>query len=295
MGEFMGKPDVEREFIDLEAESEQPQAIAKVDPKGILAEFEATSALIPKLVAASVRATRPQDWIAVGEKVYLQGTGVERVAALWGLVFGIPSVIREDTPDGEYSYIVTGSVVCRKTGVGYQGVVGGRSSRDPFFDEFDEPKPANFKDLPKSERDAWREAHRIPPDPMEVRKSAVTNWQTRGASMVTGMRGLTVADLESNGIKGVQKIEYGKGSRGGATISADIKAEQTKLFNEVLKRVGGEKMDALKLLKEITAGKDFGGFDSVAAMKFGWQFENAWKALRAHPVFGDNTEPGSRG
>lgn len=292
------KPDVERDIIDMETEPEgQPAAaLVKMDPRSVLAEFEATAALIPKLVAASIRVTRPQDWIAVGDKAYLQGTGVERVASMWGLVFGIPSIVREDYPDGEYAYTVTGSIVCRKTGVGYQGVVGGRSSRDPFFDEFDEAKPQGFRDMKASERDAWRGAHRIPPDPMEVRKAAVTNWQTRGASMVTGMRGLTLTDLEENGIRGVKKIEYGAGAKGGDTTPADLKAEQTKLANEVLKRVGGNKQDAQTLLKEITAGKDFTGFDSVAGIKHDWQVKNAWKALKAHKVFGDDAkEPGAEG
>jgi hypothetical protein len=296
----MTRPEAERDVIDLETETDSPQSLTKVDPKSILAEFEATSALIPKLVAASIRATRPQDWIAVGDKVYLQGTGVERLASLWGLVFGIPAVGREDAPDGEYSYIVMGSVVCRKTGVGYQGIVGGRSSRDPFFDEFDEAKPEGFKNLRVAEKNAWRETHRIPPDPMEVRKAAVTNWQTRGASMITGMRGLTVADLEANGIKGIKRIEYGSGAKGGDATPADLKAKRTALWNEILKATEGNLELAHSVLIDITKyasyeknGKAIPAFPGAKTLEVvsDRAIDIARSKLKNHPLFGN--EPGS--
>ena len=285
------KPDIDREIIDTETETEgTPQAMVRQDPRSVLAEFEATAALIPKLVSASIPVTRPQDWIAVGDKVYLQGIGAERIAAMWGLILGEPRIVREDYPDGEFAYAVTGSVVCRKTGVGYQGVIGGRSSRDPFFDSFDEPKPQGFRDLPKDQQAAWRETHRIMPDPMEVQKAAVTNWQTRAASMITGMRGLTLADLTANGITGVTKIEYGAGKKGGDTTPADLKAEQVKLGNEILKRVGGDKTAAADLCREITSNPDkgFKGFDTLTKLTQDWQIKNAWKRLREHATFGDD-------
>lgn len=276
-----------------------PAAMIHIDPRAELEKFEAASELMRKLRPASIRATKPQDWIKVGEKVYLQGIGVERISPLWGFVFGKYEVAREDHEDGEYSYIVTGPVGCRRTGVVMQ-IVGGRSSSDPFFDDFDSPKPSNWRDLDGAQRLTWRRAHRIKPDPLEIRKAAVTNWMTRSASMLAGLRGLTENDLAAEGIGGVKAVEFGAGAKGGTGVSSDIQAERTKLRNEILRRVGGDTDAGKALLKEITSSpggkkmkdgstsKPFAGSASVDQMQYQWQFEKAWEKLKIHPTFGDD-------
>lgn len=272
-----------------------PWAMTKVDPAAELAAFESAAALLAKLVPASIKATRPQDWVEMGGRVYLQATGVERLAPLWGLVFDEPKVTKYDLNGGEFYFSVVGRVWCRRTGVFYGGAEGGRSSADPFFDTFDEDKPDDFKKWPSDQQADWKAAHRIPPDPMDVRKAAVTNWMTRAASMLTGLRNLTRADLEQAGVTGVASVQYGKGGKGGDTTPAELKAAATALGNDVLAAVGGSKDDAKKLLKEITKGKDFDGFESIDRFRFGWQVENARKKLDAHPVFGKakaQREPG---
>lgn len=269
-------------------------SMTRVDPVAELAAFEAAAELQKKMITASIRATKPQDWVEMGGKVYLQSTGVERISPLWGLIFGSPEVTEEKYADGSYAYIVTGPVGSRRTGVFYRAITGGRSSADPFFDSFDEDKPSGFKQLPPSEQADWKRDHRLPPDPLDVRKAAITNWTTRGASMLTGLRGLTSADLKAAGIDGVARVEYGAGGRGGDAVPADLAAERTKFGNEVLAATGADKEAAKKLLKEITAGKDFAGFDWVAGIKHQWQIDNARKKLDVHPVFGRTRqrEPG---
>jgi hypothetical protein len=269
-------------------------ATAMTDPVAELQKFEAAGELQGKLLPASIRRTLPEDWIDQGGKAYLQSTGVERLTGLWGLVFGEPHIERENHDDGSYSYVVTGPIGCRRTGVLYKSVLGGRSSSDPFFDEFDEEKPRNWKELTPGQRATWRKQHRIEPDPLEVKKAAVTNWTTRGASMLMGMRGLTTAYLESLGIVGIRRVEYGTGARGGDATPADLKAERTKFGNEVLAAAGGDKDAARTLLKEVTAGKDFAGFDSVEGIRYQWQIDNGRKKLEAHPLFGKRRqrEPG---
>jgi hypothetical protein len=293
---------------DVETEMDGPFALARVDARDMLAEFEASAELHPKLVRASIRMTKPQDWLEMGGKVYLQGTGVERMATPWGLIFGEPTVTREDYPDGEFAYIVTGPVGSRKTGVYYRAIPGGRSSRDPFFDSYDEEKPQGFKDLTPGEREQWKRAHRVMPDPMEVRKAAYTNWQTRGASMVTGMRGLTAKDLEEQGLTGVKSVAFTSGGKGGDTTPGDLKAEGTKLWNEILRRTGGDVPDAKKVLKDITsyaaytnqAGRAvsaFAGIDSPDQFRDTQKVRIALSKLKDHPAFGDKAaaEPGSGG
>jgi hypothetical protein len=136
----------------------------------------------------------------------------------------------------------------------------------------------------------------VPPDPLDVRKAAVTNWMTRGASMLSGLRGLTLEDLTAEGLRGVREVTFGSGGKGGDATPSDVKNEQTKLGNEVLRRVGGDKEAARQLLVDITSQeatdkkKAFAGHKTVATMKQDWQFKPAWAKLQEHPVFGDNPE-----
>src|SRR5207249_4328009 len=159
---------LEREVPDVSDDDTKmigPWPMARVDPVAELAAFEAAAELQKKLITASIRATKPQDWVEMGGKVYLQATGVERISALWGLLFGEPAVIKEDIPGGGYEYIVSGAAGSRRTGVYYKAITGGRSSTDPFFDQFDDDKPTGFKQLPIDEQRQWKAAHRIAPDP----------------------------------------------------------------------------------------------------------------------------------
>lgn len=213
---------VDREVIDIGGETDLPVAVAgTVDVEREVKNFEAMVKLQNALIPATIRVTRPQDWVEMGDKVYLQGTGVERIAALWGLVFGAPEVERVDLPGGEFAYTCRGMVASRRTGVIYRSIEGGRSSDDPFFDTFDEDKPSGFYNMSADEKSAWKRAHRITPNELDVRKAAVTNWQTRAASMVTGMRGLKKADLEKEGIIGVQSVAFGAGTKGGQAKSVN--------------------------------------------------------------------------
>lgn len=294
---------VDHDTPDVETEMPGQFAIARLDPRTALAEFEAAAEMHPKLVKASIKMTKPQDWIAMGGKVYLQGTGVERMATPWGLVFGEPKVVREDYPDGEFAYIVTGPVGSRRTGVYYTAVQGGRSSRDPFFDAFTAEKPDNFRQLPREEQEDWKRKHRIPPDPMEVRKAAFTNWQTRGASMVTGMRGLTLEDVEKEGLVGIKKVEFRSGSKGGDATPGDLKAEATAFWNECIRVSGGDLSMAKQVMRECTSypAKEgqyaaFAGIDSPDKFRDVGKVRIALNKLKAHPLYADKKrEPGGEG
>lgn len=287
-------PQVEIEVPDLGGDDPSklvPWRPADFDPKKELQNFEAMVELQNKMRPASIKATLPEDWIAHGEVAYLQATGVERLAPLWGLLFGRYTVTKIQKAGGAYAFEVRGPVMSRRTGVVYADAVGGRSSDDPFFDSYDEPRPPKFNELPGAEQEAWKRSHRVQPDELDVKKAAVTNWTTRAATMLAGLRGLTVAYLEANGVKGIKKVEYGSGSRGGDTAPAEIKTARTAFWNDILKAVGGEPAAAKSLLKEITAGKDFSGFDSVDSIRFQWQIDNARKKLDAHSIFGKGKKP----
>jgi hypothetical protein len=277
---------VEREVPDVTEGLDSPAAWAmqRVDPVAELAKFEAAAELMKKLIPASIRATRSQDWVKMGNKVYLQATGVERLAPLWGLVFGTPKVVKEPNEDGSYSYIVTGPAYSRRTGVGYQEITGGRSSSDPFFGD-----------------DA---------DPLDIRKAAVTNWMTRAASMLTGLRGLTQADLDANGVTGVAEVNYKAGGKGGSAVPADLAAKRTAFWNELVRRAGGDLDIARSALKDCTKydaytkkdGSKVPAFDGATSMDRMSEtaINIATDRMKKHPVVGDEAlasgrEPGQEG
>lgn len=278
-------PDV---FSEQVPEAANPWAMAEVDPERELAKFEAASALLAKLVPASIKATRPQDWVQMGKKAYLQGTGIDRVAPLWGLVFGEPRVTRYDHDDGHFEFVVVGGAGSRRTGMAYKSITGGRSSRDSFF----WPKTDGESKITKGDYKGQIFDPKKHIDSLDVRKAAVENWKTRSAAMLTGLRGLTEEDLKSAGIDTtkITRVEYSRGGQGGATVSSDVKAEQVKLGNAVLAKAGGDIEVAKKMMLHITKGdkpgkdgKVFPGFDTASRLTLNWQFSAAWTKLTAIP------------
>lgn len=264
---------VDRDVPDVQVDDRW--AIERINPKAALERFEAARTLLAKLRPASIQATLSQDWVEMGKNVYLQGTGVERLGPLWGLRFETPKVVREEYDDGHYGYVVSGKVGSSFTGADIY-VEGGRSSRDPFFG-----------------KDA---------DPMDVRKAAVTNWMTRGASMVCGLRHLTRKDLEDNGIKGVTTVEYKTASKGGSAVSSELKAKQAAFHNELVKRTG-DLQAAKDLLKELTRydayekdGRQVPANAGVTSVdNLGEKALNiAQEKLKKHPTFGDTAKKPTR-
>ena len=87
---------------------------------------------------------------------------------------------------------------------------------------------------------------------------------------------------------------YGTSKDRSAKKEADpgVAEKAKELGREILKRTGGDKEAARKVLVEITKNdeKNFKGFDSVERLTLDWQIEQAWPRLKKHPVFGDQDE-----
>jgi len=189
--------------------------------------FKRMEALLPALRAASIKLTRPQDWVVMGDSCYFQGIGSERITGLWALALGEPRVEREDYADGTFSYIIVGPCASRRTGVIYAGIEGGRWSGEQFFERYSEPRPRRdaWDKMSPEERQAWLVTHRLPPSPLAVRKAAVTNWQGRCITMLTGLRGLTVADLAEYGLRPAKAVQFQGGAHGGKVSVTDAQGD----------------------------------------------------------------------
>lgn len=223
--------DVDPEVVDVDPEETgSPFAGLMRQPKALADPFDHFKKMVQlsnQLQRLSIAETKPQDWLVMGDKLYLQSTGTERSMKLVQLVMGTPIAERENYPDGTFAYTYSGKMASRLLGCVID-VEGGRWSGDEFFDKFSEPRPDRFfkdvgdeKRMTEGERLEWRLTHRLPVDPTEVKKAAHTNWRNRGISTLCGLRGLTPKDLAGYGfdVSGIVKIGFDAGGKGGKATS----------------------------------------------------------------------------
>ena len=181
------------EIIEAERENDLPAELIGDDSIIKQAnEAEARIEAINKIKRVSLKVTNTHDWINQGGKPYLQVSGGEKVAGLFGISWTIdpPELVVEES--GHYSYIYNGKF---SWGGRKIEAIGSRGTKDPFFSK------SKKGDIPVSEIDR-----------NDVRKSALTNLIGNGVTRLLGIRNLTWEDLAEAGIKkdNVGSIDYKK-------------------------------------------------------------------------------------
>jgi len=217
-----------------------PTAIEiQLDSQKAVSRIASINQVIDGAVKVSLQRTNPSDWVKMGDKLYLQASGAQKLRAVWGLYYRDRHSLRENNPDGTYSYIVTG-VIGSKLLDGLYGEVtleieGGRSSNDPFFS--------------KNNRE---------PDPLDVRKAALANWEARAVTALLGLGNLSPSDLAKNGVdtSKITGVVYAKGAEGGGQTGL-ISEPQQKRFHAIRNQHRISEDLAKALLAEY-------GFDSSA-------------------------------
>jgi len=191
-----------------------------LDAQKVESRVGAIARAIDGAVKVSIQRTNFQDWMKVASKggkisYYLQATGAQKVRTIWGIYYRNRQVTKEQGENGTYSYVVEGEVGSSVLDNLYGQPItlqidGGRSSSDGFFS-----------------------SNNRTPDPMDVRKSAVSNWEARAICTLLGLKNMTEADLIKNGVD-VQKIagyEFNAGAEGGgqsAGVAGVISDPQAK-------------------------------------------------------------------
>ena len=143
--------------------------------------------------AMALRLTNAHDWVDQGGKPYLQVSGSEKIARLFGISWRfIGDIQRKDEESGHFSFEVPMEFLMGGASIEFRG---SRSSKDPFFSK------KYGKDIPPLEIDRT-----------DVMKAAITNTIGNGITRLLGIRNLTWADLEEGKIKqeDVGKVEYKK-------------------------------------------------------------------------------------
>lgn len=190
---------------------------------------------INKIKQIALKVTNAKDWVDQGGRPYLQASGAEKIARLFGISWRIdePQVVVEESGHFEYTYkgyFTMGSVEIEAIGV--------RASKDPFF--------TGRKDAPKPPSEI---------DRGDVKKAAYTNCIGNGITRLLGIRNLSWEDIASAGIKQseVSKVEYSK-----AEMSDDAKDQRKEIGRMLLEMAGGDKKLAAQKLAEFTSfiGRD---------------------------------------
>lgn len=131
----------------------------------------------------------------------------------------------------------------------------------------------------------------------DLRASALSAALNRAVKAATGLGKVSDSLLEQAWGPGkLQRCQLGHGfgsaqeRTAGKVADPGIAEKAEGLRSELLKRTGGDEGAAAQLLVDCTKTEKFKGHKSTKTLTEGWQIENAWKALRVHPVFGDQTQ-----
>lgn len=148
----------------------------------------------------SLKVTNENDWVDQNGKPYLQASGGEKIARLFGISWTIDEPTIEYEESGHFTYTYKGVFSLANASI---EAIGTRSSKDGFFKKYEWENGVK-KELPVSA---------ISKD--DVKKSAYTNLIGNGITRLLGIRNLTYDDLKISGIDvtKITKVEYKKSGK----------------------------------------------------------------------------------
>lgn len=215
-------------------ESNPPVEMASDNLLAIARDAENRIAAVNKIKSIALKVTNDNDWIDENGKPYLQCSGAEKVARVFGISWRVSEPVFEQEDDGHYRYRYKGEFFMKGASI---EAVGTRSSKDPFFSR------KHQKDIPPEKIDK-----------ANIMKSSYTNCIGNGITRLLGIRNLTWGELNSVGIKASSKVEY-KSKAQKATGSGKITEKQTAMMRKLIKQLhieeetylGDKKIDSLTL------------------------------------------------
>lgn len=185
-----------------------------------------------KIKQVSLKLTNRHDWTDQGGKPYLQVSGAEKIARMFGISWRISEPEKEFTEGGHYSFTYKGYFSLAGATI---EVIGTRSSKDGFFKKYDySQKDENGKgiktELPASEIDTG-----------DVKKAAYTNCIGNGIVRLLGLRNLTYEDLEKFAQitpDMIDKVGYKKSCKTETGISSEGSQKVTAGVSDIRKKTG---------------------------------------------------------
>jgi hypothetical protein len=145
-----------------------------------------------KIKKAALLATNARDWTDQNGNPYLQVSGSEKVARVFGIAWKIDEPVFEQEESGHFSYTYKGYFTVAGATI---EAIGTRSSKDPFFKRY-AGKGDDRHELPPSEIDKG-----------DLKKAAYTNLLGNGITRLLGLRNLTWEDIKE--YAGITKDQVG--------------------------------------------------------------------------------------
>lgn len=168
-----------------------------------------------KIKKVSLKLTNKHDWTDQGGKPYLQVSGAEKIARMFGISWKISDPVLENQEGGHFCFTYKGFFSLAGASI---EVIGTRSSKDGFFKKYDWSEKDDQGNSIKTE---------LPPseiDRGDVKKAAYTNCIGSGITRILGLRNMTYEDLEEfAGITKDMIATVGYKKKGAA--KEDIKSE----------------------------------------------------------------------
>jgi len=226
-----------------EIQNEIP-AIYNVDIIALAEGADKRAEAINKIKRASLKVTNPRDWTNQGGKPYLQVSGSEKVARLFGISWRIDSPELFIEEDGHFNYTYKGYFNIGNVEI---EAIGTRSSKDEFFS-------TRYKYI-----DGEKKKTTLPPseiDKGDVKKAAYTNCIGNGVTRLLGIRNMSWEDLKDGGISKEQLsgIDYGDKPEM-STESKSQRDEIQKMLSEMFNNDPAKISEALEKITSFT-GKD---------------------------------------
>jgi hypothetical protein len=207
-----------------------------------------------KIKRVAIKLTNKHDWTDQGGKPYLQVSGAEKIARMFGISWRISEPIREDMEGGHFSYTYKGNFSLAGATI---EAIGTRSSKDGFFKKYGYTD-GNKTELPASEIDRG-----------DVKKAAYTNCIGNGITRLLGIRNLTYEDVqEFSGITPdmIGKVDYKKKGKADAGIASEGAQEVSTAVEDVRKKEGKTKAGKPYVKYTVKAGGvDYGTFSESIA------------------------------
>ncbi len=207
-----------------------------------------------KIKRVAIKLTNKHDWTDQGGKPYLQVSGAEKIARMFGISWRISEPIREDMDGGHFSFTYRGNFSLAGATI---DAIGTRSSKDGFFKKYS-GKGDDRVELPASEIDRG-----------DVKKSAYTNCIGNGITRLLGIRNLTYEDLqEFAGLtpEMLGRVDYKSRGKANAGIASEGAQEVSTAVEDVRRKDG--KTKAGKAYTKFTVkagGVEYGTFSESIA------------------------------
>jgi hypothetical protein len=207
----------DKNLVITEGEGDVLPAIADNTLIAVAEQAEKRVDAMHKIKRMALKLTNRNDWVDQNGKPYLQASGAEKVARLFGISWRISEPVRDTIEGGHFTYTYHGEFSLAGASI---EAIGTRSSKDGFFKKYEWKEDGDKRtrtELPVSEI-----------DPGDVKKSAYTNLLANGITRLLGIRNLTYEDLrEFAGItkEQISSVEYKKSGRAPAPVGKPVQGQ----------------------------------------------------------------------